>query len=145
MIIRGLTSTDFQHIVSVLDAWWGGPSNERALPMFFHELGHHGLVAEEDGRLTGFLVGLVTDVAPKTGYVHLVGIHPEHRRSGVGRALYARFSECSKESGATRLKAIAHVGHEGARVFHAGLGFEAEEVADYAGPGRGRMVFTRAL
>jgi hypothetical protein len=37
------------------------------------------------------------------------------------------------------------VGHEASRKFHTALGFEASEVADYAGPGRARMVYTKSL
>ena len=35
---------------------------------------------------------LVGEQAP-VGYVHLVGIHPDYRRRGVGRLLYTQFVE----------------------------------------------------
>ena len=57
MIIRGITKQDFDYIVSVFDAWWGGPSTERASPFFFYELGEHALIAEGDGEVAGFLLG----------------------------------------------------------------------------------------
>ena len=46
-MIRGITKSDFDYIVSVLDRWWGGPSSERAHPVFFYELGEQALIAEE--------------------------------------------------------------------------------------------------
>jgi GNAT superfamily N-acetyltransferase len=144
MIIRGITKKDFDYIVSVFDAWWGGPSTERASPFFFYELGEHALIAEDDGEVVGFLLGLVAH-GSRTGYVHLVGINPEHRRKAVGKALYQHFAEACKRGGLTQLKAIGMVGHEASWKFHTALGFEAREVPDYAGPGRARVVFTKSL
>ena len=131
--------------MSVLDRWWGGPSSERAHPVFFYELGSHALIAEEDGEVVGFLLGLVTEDAPKVAYVHLVGIHPDHRRLGVGKELYVRFTERAQAVGAATMKAITTVGNEGSVRFHEALGFEAHEEADYAGRGRSRVVFTKDL
>ena len=144
MIIRGITKRDFDYIVSVFDAWWGGPSTERASPFFFHELGEHALIAEDDGEVVGFLLGLAVQ-SQSLGYVHLVGIDPDHRRKNVGKALYQHFAETCRAEGLHKLKAIGMVGHEASMKFHHALGFEAQEVADYAGPGRARMVFTKTL
>jgi len=43
------------------------------------------------------------------------------------------------------MKAITTPGHEGSIRFHVALGWVADEVDDYAGPGRRRVVFTKAL
>lgn len=145
MITRGITKTDYDTIVAVLDSWWGGPSGERAHPFFFYELGRHALIAEEGGVLVGFLLGFVSDGSPRTGYVHLVGIHPAHRRRGVGKQLYVRFTEGAQAAGATRIKAITAVGNEGSVRFHEALGFTVVEDPSYAGQGRARTVFTREL
>lgn len=144
MIIRGITKKDFDYIVSVFDAWWGGPSTERASPYFFHELGEHALIAEEDGEVVGFLLGLVV-ATTSTGYVHLVGIDPSHRRKGVGKVLYQHFGESCGRAGLKQLKAIGMVGHEASWKFHTAMGFSAREEQDYAGAGRARVVFTKSL
>jgi GNAT superfamily N-acetyltransferase len=144
MIIRGITKRDYDYIVSVLDAWWGGPSSERASPFFFHELGEYAFIAEEDERVVGFLLGLMLP-ARGLGYVHLVGIDPLYRRNGVGKLLYQHFTDACKRAGLLQIKAIGMVGHEGSRQFHTAQGFEAGEMADYAGPGRARIVYTKAL
>lgn len=144
MIIRGIQKRDFDYVVSVFDHWWGGPSSEKASPFFFHELGGHALIAEEDGQVIGFLLGLVSD-GGRTGYIHLVGIDPNHRRRGVGKRLYQNFCERCVQSGLKELKAIGMVGHEGSLRFHAALGFDVREAPDYAGPGRTRVVFTKQL
>ena len=142
LVIRRLEKADYDYVVSVLDQWWGGPSGQRAHPIFFYELGQYALAAEREGRVIGFLLGFVKD---EVGYVHLVGIDPGSRRQKVGWRLYERFTERCREAGAKWLKAIAAVGHERSVGFHRALGFSAEEVADYAGPGRARMVFLKDL
>ncbi len=145
MRIRGLTKLDYDYIISVLDQWWGGPAGRRADPMFFYEFGEHALVAEQDGQLIGFLLGVMVPAPSATGYVHLVGIHPDHRRRGVGKRLYEQFAERCRGAGMKRLKSLASSGHEGPVRFHESMGFTCNEVADYAGPGRARAVFVKAL
>lgn len=145
MKIRGITKADYDYLVSVLDRWWGGPSTERAHPVFFYELGDQALVAEDDGQVVGFLLGFIAPTHPPTGYVHLVGIHPDYRRKGVGKELYKQFTDRCRAQGVRRLKAMTNVGNETSAGFHQALGFEAREDPDYAGPGRARLVFTKEL
>lgn len=145
MQIRGITKTDFDHITSVLDRWWGGPSREQAHPVFFYELGEHALIADEGGEVIGFLLGFVAPNEPAVAYVHLVGIHPDRRRHGVGKRLYEVFTERARQAGAARIKAITNVGNEGSVEFHRALGFDVKLDADYAGPNRPRVVFTKCL
>lgn len=145
MRIRGLTKVDYDYIISVLDQWWGGPAGRRADPMFFYEFGEHALVAEQDGQVIGFLLGVMVPGPAATGYVHLVGIHPDHRRRGVGKRLYEQFTERCRAAGMKRIKSLAAEGHEGPTRFHASMGFECSRVTDYAGPGRTRLVFIKEL
>lgn len=156
MHTRRITKADFDHIVEVVDRWWGGPIHASVHPMFFYELGDRALIVEEDGLMIGFLLGFVangardairseSDTSIRTGYVHLVGIHPEYRRRGVGRLLYARFVEECVKAGCTRMKAITTLGNEGSIRFHLAVGWQAIEDEDYAGRGRKRIVFIKEL
>ncbi len=145
MKIRGLTKVDYDYIISVLDQWWGGPAGRRADPMFFYEFGEHALVADLDGQVIGFLLGVMAPTPSATGYVHLVGIHPDHRRRGVGKRLYTEFTERCRAAGMKRIKSLGSAGHEGPVEFHEAMGFESTEVPDYAGPGRSRVVFVKEL
>jgi hypothetical protein len=43
------------------------------------------------------------------------------------------------------MKAITTLGNDGSRSFHLGVGWREEEVDDYAGPARRRVVFTKEL
>ena len=145
METRACTKQHFDEIVEVIDRWWGGPISTFAHPIFFYELGDAALVVMEDGQMIGFLLGFVAHQPVKTGYVHLVGIHPDFRRRGVGRLLYAKFAEASERAQCVRMKAITTLGNEGSRRFHIALGWSEEEGEDYAGPGRRRIVFTKDL
>jgi ribosomal protein S18 acetylase RimI-like enzyme len=111
--------------------------------MFFYELGTWARVVESDGTMVGFLLGFVTE--SKLGYVHLVGIHPQYRRRGVARLLYSSFEQACRAAGCTRLKAITTHGNEGSVRFHQALDWTVTEIADYAGPGRARVVFEKTL
>jgi GNAT superfamily N-acetyltransferase len=137
-----MTKADFDQIVEVIDHWWGGPISNFANPIFCYELGEHALV-HDNGTLIGFLLGFIS--APEgrpTGYVHLVGIHPDYRRQGVGRLLYRHFTEACAKAGCVRTKAITTPGNEGSIRFHVALGWRVQEVDDYAGLNRRRLVFT---
>lgn len=145
MITRPLGKNDYQQIVQVIDRWWGGPTSALAHPIFFYELGTLARVVEHDGIMVGFLFGFVAPGPPKTGYVHLVGIHPDYRRRGVGKVLYQSFEEEARAAGCRRLKAITSVGNEGSVAFHEAQAWTSTEVEDYSGPARPRIVFSKSL
>jgi len=53
------------------------------------------LIAEEDGRAVGFCLSLARQVPlygqglePELGWITAFGVHPAHRRRGIGRALF---------------------------------------------------------
>jgi GNAT superfamily N-acetyltransferase len=155
MNVRRITKRDFDRIVEVIDHWWGGPIGTFAHPIFFYELGDEALVIEQGSEMIGFLLGFIvpridppvataSDVA-RTGYVHLVGIHPDYRRRGVGRQLYDRFVDDCRSARCVRMKAITTPGNDGSIRFHVALGWNMQDVEDYAGPGRRRIVFTKPL
>ncbi len=151
MRIREITKADYDFVVSVLDRWWGGPSRELAHPLFYYELGREALIAEMDGEVAGFLFGFHAqshdppEPARVVAYIHMVGIHPDYRRRGVGKHLYEKFLERARAAGAVRLKAITNVGNEGSIEFHRAMGFEVFEDPDYAGTSRARIVFTKEI
>jgi GNAT superfamily N-acetyltransferase len=144
MTTRPLTKADYDHVVRVIDKWWGGPTSALAHPIFFYELGEGAMVVEANERLVGFLFGFI---APNrsVGYVHLVGIDPEFRRKHVGSLLYGAFEQACRNKSCSRMKAITTIGNEGSIRFHEALGWQADKVDDYAGPGRTRLVFSKQL
>src|SRR5262249_18289422 len=131
MQTRPLIKSDYDQIVQVIDRWWGGPTSALAHPIFFYELGRLARVVERDGLMVGFLFGFICPVtmgggppsppaqpARSVGYVHLVGIHPDHRRHGVGKLLYQSFEEDCRREGCAEIKAITTLGNEASVRFH---------------------------
>ena len=156
MQTRPLTKADYDQIVRVIDRWWEGPSTALAHPIFFYELGSLARVVDwDDGTMVGFMLGFVAerpaeggganDGGSRIGYMHLIGIHPEYRRRGVARALYSAFEDACRAANCSAIKAITTHGNDGSVRFHLALGYTAANVEDYAGPGRARIVFEKAL
>ncbi|GDY71558.1 hypothetical protein SAV31267_010430 [Streptomyces avermitilis] len=107
------------------------------------EFGSTCLVARAEDGIRGYIFGFVTPSG--TGYVHLIATRDDARGTGLGRRLYAAFGEAAERHGARRLKAITSTGNTGSIAFHRSLGFDAEIVDDYDGPGRTMAVFRRVL
>jgi ribosomal protein S18 acetylase RimI-like enzyme len=141
---RSMTKADYDFIVRVIDKWWGGPTSALAHPIFFYELGREARVVEADGKPVGFLFGFLP-CDPSVGYIHLVGIDPDYRRQHVGSLLYQAFEEACAKAGCQSMKAMTTLGNQGSVRFHEALGWSSQQVEDYAGPGRARVVFTKSL
>ena len=156
---RRPTETDHARIVGQVDDWWGGRRLHDILPRlwFQHFTGTSWVVEDGDGRLAGFLVGFVSPDHPADAYIHMVGTSPNHRRSGLGRALYERFFEDVKGRGARRVSAITWPGNRVSVGFHRAMGFEpatgpgtqnlygTPAYPDYDAEGDDRVVFSREL
>jgi len=145
MLLRALEKQDYDQIVQVIDRWSGGPTSALVHPLLFYELGQLARVVERDSQLVGFLFGFPSQAIEPVGYVHLVGVHPEFRRRGIGRLLYSKFEEDCRKIGCKALKSMTAPGNESAAAFHKALGFNAELLDGYAGPGRPRVVFGKHL
>jgi L-amino acid N-acyltransferase YncA len=87
----------------------------------------------------------------------MVGTDPNHRRSGLGRALYERFFEDMRARGIHRVSAVTWPGNRGSVGFHRAMGFIPADGAgtqnlygtpaypDYDADGDDRVVFSRPL
>ena len=96
------------------------------------------LGAWDGGRLVGVATGAV---AVDDADVHVVVVHPEHRRRGIGRALTAALCRAFVAVGARRVLLEVRSGNAPARALYAALGFE--EVArrsSYYGDGNDALV-----
>jgi predicted GNAT superfamily acetyltransferase len=146
--IRQAGPDDHARVAAVLDEWWGGERHMvDMLPrLFFLHFRDTSFVAERDGALAGFLVGFLSSAEPAEAYVHFVGVSPEERGSGLGRALYERFFELARAGGRKRVSCVTSPRNSGSIAFHIALGFEpTPSQTDYDGPGEDRVVLTRTL
>ncbi len=147
-VIRPARAADYDAIAAVVDDWWGRPVLP-ALPRLFLDHFHHtSLVAESDDApdLAGFLVGLLSPSRPDEAYIHFVGVRPDARGSGLARGLYDRFFTLAREHDRRVVRAVTSPANRASIAFHRRLGFAVDgPVADYNGPGRDLVTFTRDL
>jgi ribosomal protein S18 acetylase RimI-like enzyme len=156
---RRPTEADHSAIVNQVDDWWGGRRLHDILPRlwFQHFTGTSWVAEDAAGKPVGFLVGFISPDRPVEAYIHMVGTSPNHRRSGLGRALYERFYEDARAMGARRVTAITWPGNRISVGFHRAMGFVPADGAgtqnlygtpaypDYDAEGGDRVVFSREL
>jgi GNAT superfamily N-acetyltransferase len=156
LTIRQGTSADYDVIIPLIDAWWGGRSMASMLPrLFFTHFAPWTYVAERNGQPIGFLSGFRSQTDPTTVYCHFLGIAPDARGQGIGEALYQRLFADALAAGCSEVHAVTSPLNRGSIAFHTRMGFsvvpgprETDGISwhpDYDGPGEDRVRFKRAL
>ena len=115
--------------------------------LFFIHFEGTSFVAEgDDGELHGFVCGFLSQTADDEAYIHFVGVDPEEREAGLGRALYERFFEEARVNGRSVVRCVTSPVNQRSVAFHESLGFEVERVVpDYDGPGEDRVLLVKRL
>jgi len=156
MRLRHAYPADYDRVLAVIDSWWGGrPMGARHSHVIFSHFAPTSFVLETDTELVGFLLGFLSQTHPEEAYIHFVGIHPGHRRLGLGRRLYERFFVAAQMHGRRYVHSITAPSNELSIAFHRGMGFaplHGDVIVDgtpvwfdYAGTGGHRVVFRRAV
>jgi GNAT superfamily N-acetyltransferase len=156
MHIRNITPDDYVPIIEVVDHWWGGRPMAAMLPkLFFVHFRETSFVAEVNGDLVGFLVGFLSPALTDEAYIHFVGVHPEHRNLGVGRALYERFFDSARSAGRHYVRCVTSPANSVSIAFHRSMGFQLRErtedgrqlsvYPDYDGPGENRVLLAKEI
>ena len=156
MQIRNVRESDFDPIISVLDAWWGGRNMAAMLPkLFFRHFNETSFTAEVKGDRAGFLIGFISNTYLNEAYIHFLGVHPHHRKNGIGRALYERFFEISRQKKKTVIRSVTSPVNRNSIAFHLHMGFEMEPAIEqsgdipvhrnYDGPGEDRVLLIKRL
>ena len=135
-------------MIGRVNVWWDGRQMAPVLPrlFFLHFEGTSFVAEDEAGDLVGFVCGFLSQTDTAEAYIHFVGVSPDHRGEGVGRALYERFFDEVREEGRSVVRCVTSPANEGSVAFHEALGFEVDRVVpDYDGPGEDRVLLVRAL
>jgi len=156
--IRHAEPSDYRPIITAVNDWWGGRRMSDMLPkLFFVHFKPTSFVAEQDGQIVGFVTGFVSQTFPEEAYIHFVGVNPTSRKSGLARALYARFFATVLNLGCRTVRCVTSPVNKGSIAFHRSLGFSAETndsgktVDDisifegYDGDGEDRILFYKTL
>jgi ribosomal protein S18 acetylase RimI-like enzyme len=154
MTITNCTLEDFNEIFTDIADFWG---HERTRylhhPMYVREFGNTAYVIKDGDTIAAYLFGFLSQTGP-TAYVKFVGVRSAYRRRGLARRLYEHFIDYAKAEGCTEIRAITSPANGDSIAFHRALGMEllgepdeqgVPVIRDYAGPGRDRVVFRRAI
>jgi ribosomal protein S18 acetylase RimI-like enzyme len=138
---------DYDAIAAVVEEWWGRPILDSLPRLFLDHFHRSSLVVDgPDGALHGFLIGFVSPSEPEQAYIHFVGIAPQARGSGLGRALYETFFAAARTAGCRSVSAVTSPLNEASIRFHRAMGFQVSDpVPDYNGPGHDLVTFRRTL
>jgi predicted GNAT superfamily acetyltransferase len=153
---RAFEPRDYDRLIGSIDDWWGGRNIHGALQRLFVEhFGDTSFVVEEDGEITGFLVGFLSQSRPDEAYIHFVGVHPAHRRAGLARTMYEHFFDLARGRGRSIVRCITSPVNRTSIAYHTAMGFAIEpgngEVdgfpvhVDHDGPGTPRVCFFRSI
>ena len=122
--IRFAKPEDHPNIIRVMKNWWGGRDLVFGLPRLFLDHFHHtSFVAERHEELVGFLIGFLSPSKPDHGYIHFSGVHPDCRKTGLGRHLYERFYALCRKDGRAIVRACTSPVNRTSIGFHTKLGF----------------------
>jgi ribosomal protein S18 acetylase RimI-like enzyme len=148
VVVRHAKPSDYGRVIGRINVWWGGRDMAPMLPklFFIHFEGTSFVAEDEDGELVGFVCGFLSQTAPDEAYIHFVGVDPDVRGDGLGRALYERFFEEVRANGRTVVRCVTSPVNQRSVAFHEALGFEVDRVVeDYDGPGEDRVLLVKRL
>jgi ribosomal protein S18 acetylase RimI-like enzyme len=157
LVLRHPTEADQPRIVGLVNEWFGGRKVRHLVvrAWFRHVASTSWLAEDATGQPIGFLIGYRSQDHPAEGIVHLLAVHPSHRRRGIGRALVQSFLADAAETGADTVTALAWPGEPIAIAFFRDLGFRPDDglgsqnlygtpaFPDYETDGEDRIVFVR--
>lgn len=157
LVLRHPIEGDQPRIVELVDDWFGGRRvRHLVVRAWFRHWGSTSWLAEDAaGHPIGFLLGYRSQDHPSEAVVHLVGVHPSHRRRGIGRALISSFLADVAGAGVTTVTALAWPGEPIAIAFLRALDFRPDDgpgsqnlygtpaFPDYESAGEDRIVFVR--
>ncbi|CAG7648594.1 putative protein YqjY [Paenibacillus solanacearum] len=156
MIIRHMEPEDCGAIIAVAAHWWGSSyTSDMFSSWYIRHFRDTCLVAEEEGRMVGFLMGFWSQTLPDEAYIRIVMVDPAARGQGIGRALYEKLFEQAIASGRTTVRCVTAPWKKDSIAFHTKLGFRIEPqqqelegvpvCLNYDGRGGQRVMFARRL
>ena len=154
--IREIKESDYDAIISVLNDWWGGRQMATMLPkLFFKHFSKTSFLAEMDAKKVGFLIGFFSATYDSEAYIHFVGVHPDYRKSGIGRFLYHHFFDITRKHGRNMVRCVTSPINTNSIAFHQRMEFQMEPCTEalssipihrnYDGHSEDRVLFFKRL
>lgn len=127
--VRSFREGDYDYVAANIDAWTQSSTVRYfVLRRFVHHFGETCFVAEVDGQIAGFLIGWLSQSAPKEAFINNVVVAPEFRRMDVATALCEHFFRKAKELGRIIVSATIRADNRVSLAFHRELGFKFRTV-----------------
>ena len=156
MNIRHIEPEDCKAILGVASNWWGSNySSDMFSKWYIQHFRDTCLLAEENGKMIGFIMGFLSQSNSKEAYIRIVMVDSELRGKGVGRALYNEFFKCVGVRGRNVVRCVTAPRKKDSIAFHTRMGFVIEPqqqefeglpvCLDYDGRGGARVVFKKVL
>jgi len=114
-------------------------------------------VAEESQGIIGFILGFLSQDNPREAYIHLLCVHPNHRREGVASNLLEKFINEVKKKEIERISLITKPVNRRAISFYKKHGFinrkrpgtykvgDINVFRDYNGEGEDMVIFEKSV
>ena len=130
LIVRPVDDLDIGAITAI-DERIGGAYRpdvwERRISYYLRRDPDASVVAELDGAIIGFMLGEVRSgefgLEEPTGWIEVLGVHPDHRERGVGRRLADAMLAHFRSRGASEVRTLVEDSSEGIASFFGSLGF----------------------
>ena len=115
------------------------------------------LIAEDEDKIVGYLLGWVSQVDPTIAYIHNICVIPEMRRRRVATDLYNKFFEIVRKIECHKVHLIVNPRNKISLDLHQKFGFKISEegegidiegvraVKDYNGPGKHLVVMCKDI
>ncbi|MFJ5624611.1 GNAT family N-acetyltransferase [Peribacillus loiseleuriae] len=156
MEIRSVKGSDYYVIFPLINEWWGGRNMSDMLPkLFFDHFTNTSFIDEKEGKLVGFIIGILSQSHSNEAYIHFVGVHPDYRKHNIGKHLYNKYFNVVKQNGRNIVRCVTSPVNKASIAYHTKMGFEIEEGdkkidgisinTDYDGPNQDRVLFVKHL
>lgn len=158
MLVRNVFENDFLEISNKAREW-GDLVIERE--SIYHIMTKHFrdtcFVAEDRGKIIGYLLGFRSQINTDHAYMHLIHVSPGMRGYGVGRRMLKQFEDAARSMGCNKIFTIVRPENKYALGFASVMGFKVVEDGDiievngvrarkdYNGPGKHMVIWSKDL
>ncbi len=131
--IRPMTESDFEVVAGIQEAITKKKVSGRLdhrIRDYIRKDSEGCLVAEDEGKVVGFVIGDVKDWGfgvEKSGWLEIIGIHPKFMGQGIGRELGKRLLDHFKEKGVKNAYTVARWDSGDLLAFFKSIGFDRSD------------------
>jgi ribosomal protein S18 acetylase RimI-like enzyme len=123
--VRPFREGDYDYVAANVDAWTQSTTVRYfVLRRFVHHFENTCFVAEVDAQIAGFLIGWLSQNAPKEAFISSVVVDPGFQRMGIAATLYQHFFRKVRGLGRIMVSATIRANNDASLAFHRKLGFK---------------------